>query len=92
MPTYSMSIADTESDTARIRAPRALYLDMYTSPGTIYESVNLLITVPETFIGSGIPTSTICTVKIVYVGAFSSCIQQTFINDLRYNQIQFIQT
>ena len=86
-----MSIADTKNATANIREPRAFFLDMITSPGSIYMPMNVEIVMPEAILNSNIPAATVCSLQIFYVGAFSSCVQQNFINDPNNNRIQYLQ-
>ena len=91
MPTFSMSIADIKNFTLNISDPRAFYLDMFTSPGSIYMPMTVEIVMPETIIGNKIPAATVCRVTVSYVGDFSSCVRKDLINDPYNSQIQYLQ-
>ena len=88
LPTFSMSIADSLTDTANINQPRAIYFDIYTKPGSIYIPMNVEIIMPETILGNNIPAATICSVKLIYTGIYSVCAQKEFINQNRLLYLQ----
>ena len=86
-----MNIADTLTSTANIRIPRAFYFDIYTKPGSVYMPMDVEVIMPETVIGSNVPAATVCSVKILYTGIFSGCLQKDYINDANNNKITYLQ-
>ncbi|RNA15674.1 hypothetical protein BpHYR1_008571 [Brachionus plicatilis] len=91
LPTFSISTADTETYTAKIKEPRAIYFDMYTKPGSVYQEMDIEVLMPETLLGSNTPAATVCTVKLHYVGMYSTCAQQLYINEPANNHISYLQ-
>ena len=51
--------------------------------------MNIEIDVPETYLGSNIPGAKLCSVNVIYAGAYSSCIQKEFVNNLQNQEITF---
>lgn len=80
LPSFSMSQADTLGYTASVGQARAIYLDVYTQAGTVYEPMEVEIVMPETVLGNNIPAATVCTVQMYYVGIFSVCAQSQYVN------------
>lgn len=70
------------------RRPKPIYFDMYTKPGSVYQQMDIEIIMPETELGSNIPAATVCSVKVYYVGMYSACAQQLYINE---NEISYLQ-
>jgi hypothetical protein len=91
MPSFSMSIADQLSNTAAVSQPRAIFLDIYTQPGSVYEPMDVEILMPETILGNNIPAATVCSVSMYYVGIYSVCAQSTYVNQMANGQIGFLQ-
>ena len=90
MPNFSIYFADNNNiNSSTIGQPRPIYLDIFTQPGTVYYPMNIEIDVPETYLGSNLPGAKICSVNFVYAGAYSSCIQKDFINNLQNQKITF---
>lgn len=86
-----MSIADLGTNVANIKETRAIYFDVYTKPGSVIMPMNVEIVMPETILGSNIPAATVCSVKMYYVGMYSVCAQQSFINNIQNNRINYYQ-
>ena len=86
-----MDIADNLNSTANIRTPRAIYFDIYTQPGSVYMPFDVEVIMPETSIGSNVPAATVCSVKILYTGIYSGCVQKDYINNLNNNKISYLQ-
>jgi hypothetical protein len=84
-----LSSADnTASTTVKANVPRSVYFDIYTQPGTLYSPMDVEVVVPETIIGNMVPAASICSVKLVYVGIFATCVQKEYINNLKLSYLQ----
>lgn len=86
-----MSIADLGTNVANINQPRAVYFDIYTTPGSLYIPTTVEVVMPETVIGNGIPAATVCSVQIYYVGMYSTCVQKEYINTMANGRISYYQ-
>lgn len=92
LPTFSILNANgVGPNEAKVRQPQPIYFDMYTKPGSLYEPMDIEIIMPETELGSNIPAATLCTVKMHYVGIYSKCAQQMYVNDRANNQLTYLQ-
>ncbi|CAF0786583.1 unnamed protein product [Brachionus calyciflorus] len=91
LPDFSISKADTGTYEASVKEPRAIYFDIYTKPGSVYIPMDVEIVMPEIFVGSNIPAATVCSVQVYYVGIYSVCAQQSFINNAKNGKISYLQ-
>lgn len=87
-----MSVADMSTSTAQLGEPRAIFLDIYTKPGSIYQPMTVEVIMPETVLGNSIPAATVCRVEMYYTGVYSVCAQPTYTNtyDVSYLSRLFI--
>ena len=74
--------------TVGANVPKAFFFDIYTQPGFIYSPMNLEVTMPETIVGNSVPAATICSVKVLYAGIYSKCVQQEYVNSLQTSYLQ----
>ena len=74
---YADAIGASQAD---FYQSRQVYLDIITQPGVVYQPMTVDIVTPETINGSGIPSATVCRVKILSVGKYVSCVQPGILN------------
>lgn len=72
MPELKVSYGDGEDLNVYIEKLRPLYLDMLTKPGSLYQAMNVEITVPD---NDGVPFGKICKIELVHAGKYSKCIE-----------------
>jgi hypothetical protein len=89
LPSFNISIADFGTNTANVSQPRAIFFDIYTTPGSIYEPMEIEIDMPETVLGNNIPAAVVCSVQMFYVGVYSVCAQQLYVNNMNNDQINY---
>ncbi len=97
LPTFALNLADLGSaDFSGGYQPRAVFFDIYTTPGAIYQAMTAQIVMPETVLGSSIPSASVCMARIYSVGVNAQCVQQVYVNGFqisyfqRFEEIQFL--
>ena len=87
---FSVSSGDNNITSVTANVPKAVFFDIYTQPGVLYSPMNVEVVMPETIIGNNIPAATICSVKLIYVGMYATCVQKEYINNMA-GKISYLQ-
>jgi hypothetical protein len=85
-----LKVADDKTTVANIGETRAMFIDIYTDPDSIYEPMDIEVVMPETFLGSNLLAASVCDLKVVYTGLHTSCIQKDFLNSKKVQYYQNI--